>query len=159
MNTVTALLLMLAAFTVGLLPIAVVILVMGFGGAPGAMLFAAGEKSDNSVLRVCGFMLAALGQLIVVGAYAVLVVALVRWISIVRPEIPTWSLWIAAFFHSGAAPMYAMKEKPERPTAQHHTLVYVELGATVVFFLAVFAPALLARVYWWVPLFDRLLQP
>jgi hypothetical protein len=106
------------------------------------------------LLAVFGFILAALGQSYVVGAYAVFVVGLLRWFSTGRPDVPTWPLWIAAFIHSDAAPIYGMKERPEQPTAQHRTLGIVSLAATVVFFIAAFAPGALKLIYGWVPLFE-----
>ncbi len=159
MKTLLALLIMFMACTMGLIAIAIVMMIMGLAGAPGAMLFAAGQKTKNAILTACGFIVAALGQLYVVGAYTVYVVGLLRWFSEGRPDVPTWPLWIAAFFHSGAAPAYGMKERPEEPTAQHHTLGLVALLATAVFFIVAFAPNTLKPVYGWVPLYDAMLHP
>jgi hypothetical protein len=146
---------MFMACTVGLIAVAIVMVIMGLAGAPGAMLFAAGQKAQSASVRVFGFILAALGQSYVVGAYAVFVVGLLRWFSAGRPDVPTWPLWIAAFFHSGAVPAYGMKERPEQPTAQHRTLGIVSLAGVAVFFIAAFAPASLKPVYGWVPFFER----
>ena len=154
-----ALLIMFMAFTVGLIAVAIVIPVMGLAGAPGALLYAAGQRAQRSALRIVGLLVAALGQSFVVGAYAVLLVGLVRWFAAGRPDMPTWPLWIAAFFQSGAAPTYAMKERPDEPTAQHRTLGVVALAATIIFFLGALSPAPLRSVYGWVPLFDKLLSP
>jgi hypothetical protein len=159
MKTLLALLIMFTACTMGLIAIAIVMMIMGLAGAPGAMLFAAGQKTRNVFLTACGFIVAALGQSYVVGAYTVFVVGLLRWFSEGRPDVPTWPLWIAAFFHSGAAPTYGMKERPEEPTAQHHTLGLVQLLATAVFFIVAFAPNTLKPIYGWVPLFDAMLKP
>ena len=158
MKTLLALLIMFMACTIGLIAVAIVMVSMGLAGAPGAILFAAGRKAQSALLRVCGLILAALGQSYVVGAYAVFVVGLLRWFSTGRPDVPTWPLWIAAFFHSGAVPTYGMKERPEEPTAQHLTLGIVALAATVVFFIAAFAPEALKSIYGWVPLLDGTLQ-
>jgi hypothetical protein len=155
MKTLLALLIMFMACTMGLIAVAIVMVVMGFAGAPGAMLFAAGKKAKSALLEVFGLILAALGQSYVVGAYAVFVVGLLRWFSTGRPDVPTWPLWIAAFIHSGAAPAYGMKERSEQPTAQHRTLGIVSLAATVVFFIAAFAPGVLKLIYGWVPLFEK----
>ena len=158
MKTLHALLIMFMAFTMGLIAIGIVMMIMGLAGAPGAMLFAAGQKTKNVLLTACGFIVAALGQSYVVGGYAVFVVSLLRWFSEGRPNLPTWPLWIAAFFHSVAAPTYAMKERPKEPTAQHHTLGLVELLATAVFLTVAFAPNTLKPIYGWVPLYDAMLQ-
>jgi hypothetical protein len=156
MKTLFALLIMFVACTMGLIAVAIVMVIMGFAGAPGAMLFAVGQKRKSALLGVFGLILAALGQSYVAGAYAVFVVGLLRWFSTGRPDVPTWPLWIAAFIHSGAAPTYGMKERPEQPTAQHRTLGIVSLAATVVFLIAAFAPpGSLRLIYGWVPLFEE----
>ncbi len=158
MKTVLALLIMFLACTIGLIAVAIMMFVMGFAGAPGAMIFVVGQKVQNALLRVCGLILAALGQSYVVGAYAVFVVGLLRWFSTCRPDLPVWPLWIAAFFHSGAVPLYGMKEKPEKPTASSLTLGIVALMAEVVFLIVAFAPWVLKSLYGWVPYFDGMLQ-
>lgn len=158
METLFALLIMFAAFTVGLAGIAIVMMIMGLTGAPGAMLFEIGRKTSNAFLSVTGFILTAIGQTYIVGAYIVLVVALLQLFALARPDVPTWPLWIAAFFHSGAVPVYGMKEKPTEPTAQHYTLGIVALLAAVIFFVAVFVPAILRPLYGWVPYFGNLLK-
>lgn len=154
MDTLFALLIMVVAFTLGLVPIAVVIILMGLAGAPGAIMFDLGRKSNQMLTTIVGFALSALGQAFIVGAYAVFVVGLLRWFAEVRPDIPTWPLWIAAFFHSGAVPVYGMKEQPDEPTAQHHSLGLVGFAATVVFLVVAFAPDSLQTVYGWVPFFS-----
>ena len=146
------------SMSLGLLAIAIVILIMGFAGAPGALLFEIGKKMQNSFLCVSGFILAAFGQAYVVGAYAAFMVALLYRFSAAMPDVPTWPLWIVAFVHSGAAPTYAMKERAERPTAQHYTLGIVATAAMLIFFTAVFAPESLIAPYRWVPYFEWLLK-
>ena len=126
-------------------------MLMGAAGAPGAVLFSLGQRTQNALLRQLGLIVAALGQSYVVGGYAVFVVGLLRWFSQGQPDVPTWPLWIAAFFHSGAAPLYGMKERPEEPTAQHYTLGVVTLLSEAVFLVAVFAPGALFALYGWVP--------
>ncbi|MGD0948805.1 MAG: hypothetical protein ABSA52_15440, partial [Candidatus Binatia bacterium] len=158
MNTLLALLIMFMACTMGLIAIAIVMMIMGLAGAPGAMVFATGQKTRNVVLTACGFIIAALGQSYVVGACTVFLVSLLRRFSESRPDIPTWPLWIAAFIHSGAVPTYGMLERPEEPTAQHHTLGLVALLATAVFFIVVFVPNTLKPIYGWLPLYDTMLQ-
>lgn len=158
MNTLLALGILLISVTFGLLAIAMVILVMGFAGAPGALLLEVGKKMQNSFLCVSGFILAAFGQAYIVGAYATFMVALLYKFSAAIPGMPTWPLWIAAFFHSGAAPTYAMKERAERPMAQHYTLGIVASAAILIFFTAIFAPESLIAPYGWVPYFEWLLK-
>lgn len=158
MKTLLALMIMFMACSIGLISVALVMIIMGVAGAPGAILFAAGQKFKNGFLRILGLLIAALGQSYIVGAYTVFVVGLLRWFSEGWPEVPTWPLWIAAFFHSGAAPSYGMKERPEEPAAQHLTLGVVALTASVIFFVAAFAPQALAALYGWVPYFDSMLK-
>lgn len=157
MKTIFAVAIVCMAFTIGLFPIAIVLLVMGLAGAPGAMLYIAGQKTQNTLLRGGGFILAALGQSYVVGAYAVLVVGVLRWFSTIRPDVPTWPLWLAAYLHSTAVPAYGTRERPDEPTAQHHTLGIVALAATVIFFVVTFTPGALKSLYGWVPFFSDLL--
>ena len=150
MKTLFALLIMFMACTIGLISIGIMIFVMGFAGAPGSMLYVVGEKTKRSALRIGGLILAAIGQSYVVGAYAVFVVGLLRWFSASRPDLPVWPLWIAAFIHSGAIPFYAIKERPEKPTASHLTLGLVVLAAEIFFFTAILAPQTLKPIYGWV---------
>jgi hypothetical protein len=158
MKTLLALLLLFMACSMGLIAVAIVMVVMGAAGAPGAMLFKIGQTAKNSFLQIGGLILAALGQWYVVGAYTVFIIGLLRWFSEIRPEVPTWPLWIAAFIHSGAAPTYGMKETPEEPAAQHLTLGIVAAAATVTFFVVAFAPQMLSPLYGWVPYFDRMVN-
>ncbi|NQT35110.1 hypothetical protein HQ587_07970 [bacterium] len=138
-----------------MIAIAIVMAIMGLAGAPGAIIFQAGIKTKRVLFLAFGFIFTALGQSYVVGAYSVFVVSLLRIFSATRPDVPTWPLWIAAFFHSVAAPTYGMKEKPEEPTAQHSTLGIVSLAATIVFIISAFAPSVLVPVYGWIPFFER----
>ena len=145
---------MFASFTFGLALIAIVMLLMGFGGAPGGILFEIGRKTQNSILIILGFVLTALGQAFVICAYTVLVVSALRAFSGSAPHIPTWPLWIAALFHSGAVPTYAMKERPEVPSSQHMTLGIVSSISFVCFLIMAFVPQWLAPIYAWVPFFQ-----
>ncbi|MCX5769524.1 MAG: hypothetical protein NTZ09_04525 [Candidatus Hydrogenedentes bacterium] len=145
----------LLACTMGLVLIALVMLVMGLAGAPGAIVYEAGERSQNDLLRVIGFLLAALGQSYIVGAYVFIVVGALRTLSEARPDVSTWPLWFAAFFHSFAVPAYAMEERPDVPTAQHHSLGVVALASLALFVLAVVAPGWLSHIYFWLPLFKK----
>jgi|GEM_PF-1362712 len=159
MNTAFSLLIMFMAFSIGLIGIAVAILVMGLAGAPGALIFDTGRTAGNRSLLRLGLVLAAVGQSYEAGAYAVFVVAVLRAFSVANPEVPTWPLWIAAFFHSDAGVVYAMKERPEQPTAQHYSLPFVSLASFVIFLLAVLVPSWLAPFYQWVPNFDCMVHP
>jgi len=159
METIYALGIMFAALTMGLILVAVVLVIMGISGAPGAMLFDAGQKRQNALVSNVGFFITALAQSFVVGAYSVFVVSLLRTIAEAYPGLPTWPLWIAAFFHSVAVPMHGMKERPEEPTAQHHTLGIVSLMASIVFFLMAFTPNTLSSIYGWVPFYEEVSRP
>lgn len=138
----------------GMIFVAIVMLLMSFGGAPGALLFEAGRKAHNGFLLLAGFALTAIGQAFIVCGYSVFVVSALRAFSHLHPEVPTWPLWIAAFFHSGAVPTYAMKERPEVPGSQHMTLGIVGTAAFICFVIVAFAPNLLGWIYGWIPFFD-----
>ena len=146
---------MLASFTIGMFVMAIVMLVMGFGGAPGGILFEVGRKSQNQLLMSAGFILTALGQAFVICSYTVFVVSVLRAISAAAPDLPTWPLWIAAFFHSEAVPTFAMKERPAEPSAQHMTLGIVSSISFVCFLVMAFAPQWLSSVFGWVPFFQN----
>jgi hypothetical protein len=126
---------------------------MGLGGAPGAAIYAMAQKSENSAAKSIGFLLCALGQTFVVGAYAAFLVGLLWWFTFSNPDIPTWPLWIAAFFHAVAVPTYGMKEQPEEPTAQHLSLGLVSTLSFILFFLIVFLPKAMSLIYGWVPFY------
>ena len=142
-----------AACTVGMIGIAVAMIAMGLGGAPGAIIYAAGQKNDNGAAKAIGFLVCALGQTFIVGAYAAFVVGLLWWFASSKPDIPTWPLWIAAFFHAVAVPSYGMKEQPEEPTAQHLSLGLVSTLSLILFFLIVFLPDAMSVIYGWVPFY------
>lgn len=155
MDTLYSLLIMFVACSAGMALMAVVMLVMGFGGMPGALLHLKGVSSRNGFLVMSGYALCALGQSYVVGAYAVFAVSLLRWFTEGHPDLPTWPLWFAAFYHGNAVPVLALKENPEEPTAQHHTLGIVGLISILVFLLIVFSPNTLKPVYGWVPYYQH----
>jgi hypothetical protein len=157
-STLPALGIMFAACTIGLIAVGAVMIVMGLSGAPGAMIFEAGERKHSAALRAVGFTLAALGQSYVVGAYAVLLVSVLRVFSATRPHLATWPLWVAAFFHAGAVTAYAMKERPEMPTAQHYTLGVVSLLSFAIFLMVAISPSWLSPLYEWVPFFAGTLK-
>ena len=159
MNTIRSILIMFLACSFGLMVIAIVMVIMGLAGAPGALIFEGGKKTKSVLLSVLGFVVAALGQSYVVGAYAVFVVGLLIWFSEVRPSMPTWPLWIAAFFHSFAAPEYAKRERVKEPTAQHYSLGVVVLLSMAIFFIMVFAPNTLNPIYGWVPFYQSAIHP
>ena len=148
---------MIAAFTIGMIGIALAMVLMGVGGAPGAIIYRWGRKSESTILRSIGFLACALGQAFVVGAYIVLVIGSLYWFSTNYPESPTWPLWIAAFFHSHAVPIYAMKERPPERTAQHDSLELVSFFTFVLFIVVVLFPQTLSLIYEWVPFYNYML--
>lgn len=153
MNTIHALLLLFGACTVGMIGIAIAMVAMGLGGAPGAIIYAVGQKNESGAAKTVGFLVCTLGQTFVVGAYAAFVVGLLWWATSSMPDIPAWPLWIAAFFHSVAVPTYGMKEQPEEPAAQHLSLGLVSMLSFILFFLIVFLPDAMSAIYGWVPFY------
>lgn len=146
-----SLLILFASFTFGLAAVAIVMVLMGFGGAPGAMVFEIGKRKESLPLRCIGLLLTFLGQSYVVGAYSVLMISLLRYFTYTNPNAWVWPLWIVAFFHSTAAPTYAMKEKSE--SAHYYTLPEVALAVIVIFFVTVFFPKIVSFAYGWIPCF------
>ena len=154
MNTILSLLILFSSFTFGLGLIAIIMLLMGLCGAPGAIFFELGRKAQNGALTILGLILTAFGQSFVICSYAVFVVSALRAVSVAMHDIPTWPLWIAAFFHSNAVPVYAMKERPEVPTSQHMTLGFVSFVSFVCFLIMAFAPQCLDPIFSWIPFFQ-----
>ena len=154
MNTILSLLILFSSFTFGLGLIAIIMLLMGLCGAPGAILFESGRNARNGTLTFLGLILTAFGQAFVICSYAVFVVSALRAVSVAIHDIPTWPLWIAAFFHSSAVPVYAMKERPEVPTAQHMTLGFVSFISFICFLIMAFAPQCLYPIFSWIPFFQ-----
>lgn len=144
---------MFGCLTVGLMAVALVMLVMGVAGAPGAVLYA---KAQQSGARILGLGLAAVGQCFVIGAYAVFVVGLVRWYATIRPGATIWPLVDSGLLSQYGGSNLWHAQAPESPSAQHLTLGLVALAGFIVFLLAAFAPATLSPLYSWVPL-SRLL--
>lgn len=153
-----SLLIAFLAFTVGMAGIGITMVLMGIGSAPGAMIHDWGRNTENIVVRVGGFALCALGQAFVVGIYIALVIGSVYWFSENYSDSPIWPLWMAAFFHSLAVPVYAMKERPSQRTAQHDSLGIVASIALILFFAISNFPKTFSALYWWVPLYNHILQ-
>lgn len=151
MGTLLSFLIVIGFCTFGLGVVAVVMIAMGFGGAPGAILYEIGKKKGSLPLKVSGLVVTGLGQAYVVGIYAVLLVSALRYVPSIWPNLALWPLWIVSYFHSNAAPAYGLKEKSD--TAQFHTLLEVVLCTQVIFFTMVFAPRFLQFAYGWVPFF------
>jgi hypothetical protein len=153
MSTIFALVIMFACFTFGLALIGLVVLVMGVGGLPGALIFEAGRKSSNKALLLLGVAATAVGQSYIVCAYSAFVVSALRAFSGAYEQVPTWPLWIAAFFHSCAPTAYAKKERFGVPTSQNLALGIAGFAAFVCFVVMVVNPAPLHGVFGWVPFF------
>ena len=154
MNTILSLLILFISLTFGLGFIAIIMLIMGLFGAPGGILFELGRKSHNGVLSFSGFILTLFGQAFVICSYIVFVVSALRAVSAAIPNMPTWPLWIAAFFHSNAVPSFAMKEKPEIPSSQPMTLGFVAFISFICFLTMVYVPQWLLPIYSWIPFFQ-----
>lgn len=156
MNTLCALVIMVASITppIGWFVIAIVMLLMGWGGAPGGILYEVGLKNQNGIVMFLGFIMTALGQAFVICAYTILVVSALRAFSESAPNVPTWPLWISAFLHSGIVPAFAMKEKPATPSSQHMTLGIVASISLTCFLIMAFAPQWLSKFFAWVPFFQ-----
>lgn len=158
MNTIISLGIMIAAMTIGSFAIAIIILVMGLAGAPGALLYELGRKNNSSFLIILGLLLAGVGQAFIICAYTVFVVSIMRFYLEGHPNIPSWPLWIAAFFQSMAAPSHALKDRSAENTAQYMTLGCVGFAALIVFAFLVFVPESVKSIYFWVPFYENTIQ-
>ena len=108
MNTIIALFIAFIACGVGTIGIGFSVLILGLIGLPGAYIYFAGRKIGNTPMKVIGFGLSTVGQTYAQCAYIVFVIGLLHFISSGKPEMPTWPLWLAAFFHSGVGPARVM---------------------------------------------------
>jgi hypothetical protein len=151
MSTAHSLLLMVAACIIGLPIFKVMVHIMGIGGSVGALVYRSGERNRIYIIRNIGLALTAIGQSFVVGGYSVGVVILVRWYSGMRPDLPTWPLWVAAIFHALGTPVEALERKPQTITVQHRTLVITSMIGVGIFLLAIFKPSLTDWVFGWLP--------
>ncbi len=158
MSTIYALAILFVSLTMGLVAIAAVMMIMGLGGATGAVLFEIGCKAKNRTLIWSGYILAAVGQSFVVCAYSVFIVSALRAFS-AASHIPEWPLWAGALFHSVATPVYAMKENPGSISPQHAVLGVVSVVAFLCFLIMAFFPHWISPVFGWVPFFESNYHP
>lgn len=152
MNTLHSLGIMFGLFTVGLVFVFIVIMLMGAAGFPGAAVIESGRKSDNDIQRLLGVALAAVGQGFVACSYTVFVVSALRAFSDVNGHLPTWPLWIAAIYQSGAAPAYLLQQNP--PADHKKCLDWVSGAVAICLVVIAFIPNALSVPFGWVPFFD-----
>lgn len=158
MKTIYTIFVMFVACAVGLPIFKVMMHVMGAAGSPGAIIHAEGRKRSNYKLRRLGLIITTIGQAFVVGSYAVLAVVVLRWYLHLRPDLPTWPLWLAAAFHALGITIEALEHKPSKPTAQHDTVVPVSMIGFAIFIVAIFFPIILMPLFGWIPRFETLLN-
>ena len=164
MQIFDALFIMLGALTIGLIGIFIEIALMRFIAMPGDLLVKLGRKLDALLISILGSILTVIGQLYIVGAYSICVVALLHYTVKIRPDIPTWPLWIAAYIHCVAAPNYGLKsiyidlkERQFEWSKESLTLI-VAIFTQVLFFVVVYNHAILRPFYGWIPYFGKLLK-
>lgn len=113
----------------GMLPAALVIFLLGLGGAPASVLWSVADRSDNRTLRRLALILTYFGQSYVALAFVVLVISGLRVFLEQRPIFYAWPFWIAGFFLATAPPTYAMKEEGHPATSQHIAMPLTAIGA------------------------------
>lgn len=159
MNTLFALLLMFGVGIFGLLPIMFVVLGLGIAAIPGGIAVQMADQGGAKFFRGFGIGITILLQSFIACSYAVFVVSLVRWFAHSYPQIPTWPLWIAAFLQAVMGPFQSFqsgqadKDKGTRDFIDA-TLPSVMLATVICFFLMVFSPTFLERLFVWIPFFE-----
>ncbi len=135
----------------GMLPVALVIFLLGFGGAPGTFLWSAADRFDSRWLRRLALAVTWLGQSYVSLAFVVLVISALRAFLEERPSFYVWPFWIAAFFLAVAPPSYAMKEKGDPPSSQHFAMPMTAITTIAGFFVLALLPRVATSAWPWVP--------
>ncbi|MHB1458128.1 MAG: hypothetical protein ACYC0V_14560 [Armatimonadota bacterium] len=165
MNLLRALFILLAALTIGLIGILFEMTLIRLIAIPGNLLIKLGRKIETIYIIVLGSILTVLGQLYIVGIYAISVVALLDYYIKIKPEIPTWPLWIAAYIHCILVPHYGLKKviqdiynKQFYFPAEDISLIIVAVFTQVLFFIVVFNHTILRPFYGWIPHFGNLLK-
>jgi hypothetical protein len=165
MQIYDALFIMLGAFTIGLIGIFIEIVLMGIIAIPGDLLVKLGRKLDALLISIFGLILTVIGQLYIVAAYSICVVALLHYTVRIKPDIPTWPLWIAVYIHSVSAPNYGLKrvfldikDRQFKWTKENCTLISVALFTQVLFLVIVYNHIILRPFYAWIPYFGNLLK-
>lgn len=151
MGFVISLIISFIIFTFGNLLIGCMMILMGFGGSTGALLFEFGVRTKNTIFQIIGMIFTVFGQTYVIGAFSVVIINLLIWFSNVRPDIPAWPIWIAIYYLSTATPSLAMKETMASSNAQKLSLPITAILSNVIFFILVFRPFLLKHLYGWIP--------
>ncbi len=110
---------------VGYLAGAACVFVIGFGGAPGALLSRAGERMGNRTLTRLGFAICAAGQAFVVVGYAALVISQARALVADR-DLSSWIVLgaaaLAASVPAGLIGKESLQARREgNATAQHRS--------------------------------------
>ena len=161
MSTLHSIIVMLLMVTIGMAPMAIVMLLIGASGAPGAAVYALGQKTHSGMIRLAGLILATIGMSYTAGMYSVFIVGFLKWYAESRGDLPTWPFWIASAFHAlgsiGFAMLDTVKDPSEkRQVAQHHCLGFVCWITVAIHSFVYFRPGFIEGIYGWVPFFESL---
>ena len=153
METIYSLALLFAAFTFGMIAIAIMIFIMGLGGSLGAIVYAVGSNLKSRILIHLGLVITAIGQSLVIGIYGIFLVGAVRTLQDHRPSTVMWPLWIGVWFLTLSPHTHAMKDQTAPITPQCATLPFAGTAGLLTLLIAIFRPVWLEPWFNWVPFF------
>ena len=145
-----ALLILLVGYLAG----AVCVFIVGFAGAPGAVLSHAGQKSGNRFLSGLGFAICAAGQAYVVVGYAALVISQARSLVAER-DLSSWIILGAAAMVASVPAVLVGKDSLQarregNATAQHRS-ADLTMWASSLGIIALLISPTVARPWAWIP--------
>jgi len=140
-------------------------ILMGFAGAPGALLTRCDMPPYTKAYqtrRWAGLLLSAIGQCSVALLFVALTIGYVRH-AIFQPNTCPWILWIAGFWVAispvkSAAEQSRIEELSDprmvRDNVLHMALGFPCIVAPVAYFIFAFFPGVMSRIFSWLPFVD-----
>ena len=142
---------------IGFLAKLVVPILMGLGGAPGALIGGSSTYVDGK--KIFGMVISALGQTTIVLLYEVMLIGYIRK-AIVQPNVIGWILWIVGFFVAigpvrSAIGDSVMTEKDDplitRRNVQHTAISITFYASVVIYIIFAIFPLLSINYFSWLP--------
>lgn len=126
-------------------------LLIGFGGIPGSLVsdFARYKHSEKGMK--IAFIMTTLGQSFVMGACIALLIGLLYKLQNIRPDLPSWPIWISIYIYVVATPSDIIKNEPDKSTFQYKCLGHTSLISLILFLMLAFVPQIVSPIYSWVP--------
>jgi len=140
----------------GIFAAAVYTFVIGFAGAPGALLSSAAVKrSRDGITPVWGLFLTLAGQLYASLVFVTLVIHFVEARLSSAIGMGKWVAWSVAFFVAVAPSAIALKDavRAERRNVQHSATTLTAPLTAIGFFLFKLFPVIMNAGWGWVPMF------